>query len=625
VEEALAAGVLMTTSEEIIFHHELVWQSVVETLPGPMRQALHRQAGEMLLDRGGSVVPAAAHLMKGARHGDTRALAGLDQAVAEVLPSSPQTAADLAVRALELTDQSDPGRFTRTVSATEACTAAGQLDRATVLVRSALAQRLPSPAAAQLHCALSMILYVSGQVADARDEAVEALSESLLPDGLRDDAELAMVHALAGLHDNEKAGELATTILEDHKLRGDALVVGAMVVLSVIRWDEGRLSEALGLCREAVRRASIGSIEARRIHPGVALATMLADVRLIDEARIAVRAAAEEIEALGHLAWAGGPGILSSRLDLATGRLEDAVAQAEGGLEITDALGTHLFTSVAKSVLGTVALRRGDLRSAEGHAEQGQIQLAHYGATYTQARCVLVRAQIAEARSDAAAALEWMTDLLDALPKHRGMLVGDPTAAAWLVRVALAVDDPVRAGEVVATAESIALTNPGFPAVVAAAAHARGLLDEEPRALERATKEHVDPWARASAAEDLGSALAARGERRQAVLNLESAIAGYEETDAQRDAARVRRRLRRLGVRHRHWASAERPVSGWASLTETERSVSELVAQGLTNQQTADQMFLSVHTVAFHLRQVFRKLEIGSRVDLTRIALQQEE
>jgi DNA-binding CsgD family transcriptional regulator len=138
-------------------------------------------------------------------------------------------------------------------------------------------------------------------------------------------------------------------------------------------------------------------------------------------------------------------------------------------------------------------------------------------------------------------------------------------------------------------------------------------------------KEHIDPWACASAAEDLGSVLAAREERRHAVLSLERAIAGFEETDAQRDAARVRRRLRRLGVRHRHWASAERPVSGWASLTETERSVSELVAQGLTNQQTADQMFLSVHTVAFHLRQVFRKLEIGSRVDLTRIALQQED
>jgi DNA-binding NarL/FixJ family response regulator len=48
-------------------------------------------------------------------------------------------------------------------------------------------------------------------------------------------------------------------------------------------------------------------------------------------------------------------------------------------------------------------------------------------------------------------------------------------------------------------------------------------------------------------------------------------------------------------------------------------AVSGLVAQGLTNQQVAAEMFLSTHTVAFHLRQIYRKLDIGSRVDLARI------
>jgi len=48
-----------------------------------------------------------------------------------------------------------------------------------------------------------------------------------------------------------------------------------------------------------------------------------------------------------------------------------------------------------------------------------------------------------------------------------------------------------------------------------------------------------------------------------------------------------------------------------------------LVAQGLTNQEAASQLFVSSHTVAFHLRQVFRKLGIRSRVELTRITLEQ--
>ena len=68
----------------------------------------------------------------------------------------------------------------------------------------------------------------------------------------------------------------------------------------------------------------------------------------------------------------------------------------------------------------------------------------------------------------------------------------------------------------------------------------------------------------------------------------------------------------------------ERPRFGWASLTATELSVAELVAEGLTNRQVADKLYLSPHTVGFHLRQVFRKLEISSRVELTRRVVESE-
>ena len=61
-----------------------------------------------------------------------------------------------------------------------------------------------------------------------------------------------------------------------------------------------------------------------------------------------------------------------------------------------------------------------------------------------------------------------------------------------------------------------------------------------------------------------------------------------------------------------------RPTFGWDSLTQTEASVIELVSDGLTNREIAARMFLSAHTVGFHLRQIFRKLDINSRVELTR-------
>jgi DNA-binding CsgD family transcriptional regulator len=78
-------------------------------------------------------------------------------------------------------------------------------------------------------------------------------------------------------------------------------------------------------------------------------------------------------------------------------------------------------------------------------------------------------------------------------------------------------------------------------------------------------------------------------------------------------------------VRHRHWGTEKRPAAGWKSLTDTELATARLVAQGLRNQQVASQLFISAHTVAFHLRQVFRKLDISSRVELTRIALEHAE
>jgi DNA-binding CsgD family transcriptional regulator len=62
---------------------------------------------------------------------------------------------------------------------------------------------------------------------------------------------------------------------------------------------------------------------------------------------------------------------------------------------------------------------------------------------------------------------------------------------------------------------------------------------------------------------------------------------------------------------------------GWASLTQTERSVAEIIAEGATNRDAAARLFLSPHTIDYHLRQIFRKLTIGSRVELTRFVVQQ--
>lgn len=201
-----------------------------------------------------------------------------------------------------------------------------------------------------------------------------------------------------------------------------------------------------------------------------------------------------------------------------------------------------------------------------------------------------------------------------------GRGVTDPEAAVLLVRGALAADDPPRAVELVAATEQLAAARPGDGDMAAAGAHARGLIEQDPAALERAAKEYSSPLGRAWATEDAGAAWAQRGNQEAAVARLRQAHALYRRLDAVDSAARIRAQLLATGIRVRHWRRADRPTFGWESLTETEQRVVHLVARGLSNRQIAGQMYLSIHTIAFHLRRIYCKLDLTSRVQLATLA-----
>lgn len=61
------------------------------------------------------------------------------------------------------------------------------------------------------------------------------------------------------------------------------------------------------------------------------------------------------------------------------------------------------------------------------------------------------------------------------------------------------------------------------------------------------------------------------------------------------------------------------PDAGWDRLSSTQRTIARLVNQALTNRQIARRLYLSPHTVNYHLREIFRKLGINSRVELARM------
>jgi DNA-binding NarL/FixJ family response regulator len=198
--------------------------------------------------------------------------------------------------------------------------------------------------------------------------------------------------------------------------------------------------------------------------------------------------------------------------------------------------------------------------------------------------------------------------------------ITDTEGLILLVRGALARGDQARAADLAQETSCLAEQNPGDSDLAAAGLHVHGLLARDADALELAAARHSGLLARAWAAEDAGLAWAEAGDQGEAVVWLQEAHARYEalgETDAM---ARVRARLREDGTRLRHWTPAGRPALGWDSLTCTEQHLADLVVQGLTNREVAERMFLSTHTIAYHLRHIFWKLDITSRVQLARKA-----
>jgi ATP/maltotriose-dependent transcriptional regulator MalT len=402
--------------------------------------------------------------------------------------------------------------------------------------------------------------------------------------------------AWLGLRGNRQVDQLAGIILAEPSTKRSAVVVAAMVAmvaLGVARWDSGRITEALDLAAQAVRQATERPYETTYFSPHLLLASVLIYVRRLDEAT----AITNSVEGALAAPWPEGTTeILRARIALAAGRLDDADALAQSALRLVQASAPGAGDALAVPVLATVALRRGDLAAAAEYGQRLSAVGRYYGFPYLADEICLVAAQVLEARRGPRAALDFLAEALAGLPEHRSVLLADPASAPWLVRAALAAGDRALAARVVSAINDTARDNPTLAVIRASAEHAEGLL--------------------------AGVLLAAAGRDDEAIRCLQEALVEYGRLGARRGVARTRRRLRRLGVRRRHGASEKRPTGGWAGLTDFEQATARLVAEGLTNQQIADQLFISTHTVAFHLRQMFRKLDISSRVDLARIALE---
>src|SRR5262249_25829988 len=117
-----------------------------------------------------------------------------------------------------------------------------------------------------------------------------------------------------------------------------------------------------------------------------------------------------------------------------------------------------------------------------------------------------------------------------------------------------------------------------------------------------------------------GEHLRRRRRRLDAREHLRQAIADFETLGAEPWAERARAELRATGETARR-----REASTIDQLTPQELQIARLVAEGLSNKEVAAQLFLSPRTIDAHLRNVFAKLSITSRIQLARIPLGDED
>ena len=110
-----------------------------------------------------------------------------------------------------------------------------------------------------------------------------------------------------------------------------------------------------------------------------------------------------------------------------------------------------------------------------------------------------------------------------------------------------------------------------------------------------------------------------RASRTEAAAELERAAAAFDSFGSARYRAAAEQELRKLGrTIHRRTRPGKADATGVGSLTARELEIARLVVDRKTNPEIAAALFLSPKTVETHLRNIFHKLDVSSRVDVAR-------
>lgn len=626
VRESLDADLLTESGDHLEFRHELVREAVEAGLPLSLRRTLRRHGAEMRPRSAASPAEAPALPADGAERGDRAAVDRLRTAAAEVADTAPGPAAELTLRALELTAVDAPQRPRVIAETIPLLWQTGQPARAHHLGTSALsAGGLRPEDEARIRLGLARLSSQFDFCAAVRQARAGAALPGI-PAALRARLLALLCLGLSLSGDDEAAEQAVGEALESAEAAGDrAAEATLMVVESALHFRRMEWSEAFRRAdRAGALAAGLGIIRSGWIPEALWQGFLLNAAGRSAEALAVADAGVRDSRNQGRAAATRTWLMSRARALLDAGRLADARADAEAAFAMSDELGTGNLSDVTLLyVMVRIALHTNDQEAARGYAARVRRMRSDSAPLVRDAGAWLL-ALLADFEGRPDRALAELDDVAPAEDRPFAAAPADAVDAPALVRMALRAGAPERAAGAVAVAERRAALNPDFTILAATAAHARGLLDNDLGRLLRAVRLYGEcprPLARASALEDAGRKLAATRVS-EAVPYLDTALALYTRAGAERDAARVRRRLRAAGVRRQPVSAGY--VKEWPELTASELRVARLVARGLTNRQVAEQLSLSPHTVGSHLRRTFTKLDVASRTELARLVMSRD-
>jgi ATP/maltotriose-dependent transcriptional regulator MalT len=617
------------------FRHPLVRGAVYEAAPGAWRLGAHERVAEALAERGAPAVERAHHVESSARRGDMEAVALLREAGAAAARRTPATAARLfagALRLLPATATTDE-RAGLLESLAGAQVAVGLLEEPRAAMLESLELRKDSlEIRVRLTAAIASMENLLGRHEEAHTRLVRALDE--LPDRPSPEVvALLMELSIDGFYRLDydlmrEFGERAVEVVAEIDNR--PLAAGAVGLLALAQVFCGALGDAPATIDHGAALLDQMSDDelarSRRSSNNLAPAELYSDryeaAAKHAERALAVARATGQGQFLPTLFWAGV-------IRTGCGRLAEAADLLDTAVEIARlaAHGQGLAWNLAGRSLAAGAV--GDVEVALATAEEAVDAVSGQEQTYPALWAGFAHASALVPAGEPARAIEALVAAGGGPDVPRLPATFRPAAFEIITRARLALGLRDEAGEAAAraceAADELGLRLPSAIAERATAAVELGAGDAASaaeRALSSATTA-ADVGAPVEAGLSrllAGRTLAAAGERERAVAELQQAAGEFHACAAHGHAAQAERELGKLGKRvHRRTAPGKRDGAGIELLTERELEVARLIVDRKTNSQIATELFLSPKTVETHVRHLFQKLEVSSRVEVARV------